>query len=129
MRFLVHGAVHPDAQAAFARHGHACHQLLELSDLTDAPAQAANHPNTLLPLLEKKQWNLVTVDADFVHALYEEKAAFGGLIVFILDNPDELHDQDKAVDRLFDRYPRLTPRRLYTVTPSRVKIRQLPGTM
>jgi hypothetical protein len=31
------------------------------------------------------------------------------------------------VDRLFDRYKRLSPGRLYTVTGSRVKVRQLPG--
>ena len=35
--------------------------------------------------------------------------------------------QATAIPRLFKRYPRLTPRRLYTVTPNRVKIRQLPG--
>jgi hypothetical protein len=36
-------------------------------------------------------------------------------------------EQDDAIDRLFKRYKRLTPGRLYTVTGSRVKVRQLPG--
>jgi hypothetical protein len=35
-------------------------------------------------------------------------------------------EQDDAVDRLFTRYKRLTPERLYTVTETRVKVRQLP---
>lgn len=127
MRFLLHGNPHPDVQAALTRHEHACHTPLELSALTDAPEAAANTPALLLPLLEKKQWNLLTTDADFVHTLYETKQEFSGLIVFILDNPDQLDDHGKAIDRLFERYPRLTPKRLYTITPSRVKIRQLPG--
>jgi hypothetical protein len=127
MRFLIHGAVHPDARAALTRHGHHSHELLELSAETEFPTVAADDPAQLLPLLEKKQWNLATTDADFIHLLYEKKSPFNGLILFILDNPEVLHDQDKAIDRLFERYPRLTPRRLYTVTPSRVKIRQLPG--
>jgi len=35
-------------------------------------------------------------------------------------------EQDDAIDRLYARYKRLTPGRMYTVTGSRVKIRQLP---
>ena len=38
-----------------------------------------------------------------------------------------LHTCVDAIDRLFARYKRLSPRRLYTVTATRVKIRQLPG--
>lgn len=127
MRFLIHGAVHPDARAALVRHGHHCHELLEMSGETEYPTVAADDPGKLLPLLEKKQWNLATTDAEFVHLLYEKKVAFNGLVLFILDDPEVLHDQDKAIDRLFERYPRLTARRLYTVTPNRVKVRQLPG--
>jgi hypothetical protein len=36
-------------------------------------------------------------------------------------------EQDDAIDRLFTRYKRLTPGRLYTVTETRVKVRQLPS--
>jgi hypothetical protein len=35
-------------------------------------------------------------------------------------------EQDDAIDRLFKRYKRLSPGRLYTVTAARVKVRQLP---
>jgi len=127
MRFLIHGAVHPDAQGALVKHEHVCHALLELSADTDAPTKMADDPALLMPLLDKKQWNLVTTDGDFLRALYEKKVAFGGLIIFILDDPEVLHDQGPAIDRLFERYPRLTAKRMYTITASRVKIRQLPG--
>lgn len=127
MRFLVHGAIHPDAQAAMQRHGHHCHSILELSADTDAPETLSEDPAALVKVLEKKQWYLLTTDGDFITRLYEAHVNYGGLIVQILDDPDVLRDQGPAVDRLFERYPRLTPRRLYTVTASRVKIRQLPG--
>jgi hypothetical protein len=35
--------------------------------------------------------------------------------------------QAEAIGRFFERYPRPAPGRLYTITPSRVKVRQLPG--
>ncbi|HVT81763.1 MAG TPA: hypothetical protein VHM90_14050 [Phycisphaerae bacterium] len=130
MRFLIHGAVHPEAAEALARHEQACHTLLELSGEAEAAGGAeaiAGDPALLLPLVEKKQWNLLTTDTAFVRDLYEKKVEFAGVVVQILDDPDVLHDQGPAIDRLFERYKRLTPRRLYTVTASRVKIRQLPG--
>jgi hypothetical protein len=130
MRFLIHGAVHPEATEALARHEHACHTLLELSGEAEAAGGAeaiVGDPALLLPLVEKKQWNLLTTDTAFVRDLYEKKVEFAGVVVQILDDPDVLHDQGPAIDRLFERYKRLTPRRLYTVTASRVKIRQLPG--
>ena len=50
---------------------------------------------------------------------------FNRSIVFLqLEGGDV--EQDDAVDRLFQRYKRLTAGRLYTVTGSRVKVRQLP---
>ncbi len=127
MRFCIHGPVHPEAQTALRQHKHATHSLLELSADTDAPTEVADDPALLLPLLEKRQWNLLTADNDFVRAIYDKKVTFAGIIVHILDDPAVLHDQGQAIERLFERYSRLTPRRLYTVTPSRVKIRQLPG--
>jgi hypothetical protein len=127
MRFLLHGPVNPEVPAALASHGHGVQTVLDLSEDTTAPEGAADDPRTLLPLLEKKQWSLLTLDPAFVHQLYEQKVQFANAIVLILDDPDDLHDQGAAITRLFERYKRLTPRRLYTVTRSRVKIRQLPG--
>lgn len=123
MRFYLHGTVSPEAVAALTRHGHAAHPAKELAE---ADAGPPTEPRELLAALTKKQWVLLTADAQLVHAIYDQRLAFpGGLIVLLLDNAVS---QAAAVDRLFARYPRLTPKRLYTVTPSRVKIRQLPGT-
>ncbi len=130
MRFLIHGAVHPEAMEALAKHEHACHALMELAgeaEQAGGTEAASADPAILLPLLDKKQWSLLTTDTAFVRDLYEKKVEFAGAVVQILDDPDVLHDQGPAIDRLFERYKRLTPRRLYTVTASRVKIRQLPG--
>jgi hypothetical protein len=129
MRFLIHGAVRPEVPAALVKRGHACHALPELAvDAgAGAPEAAALDPAILLPLLEKRQWNLLTTDAALVRALYEKKVSYGGMIVLVLDDPKAPRDQGRAIERLFERYPRLTPGRLYTVTASRVKIRQLPG--
>jgi hypothetical protein len=121
MRFLTHGQIHPDALVALKKHEQAAHQPEELGD----DANAAS-PATLLPILQKKQWNLLTTDTDFINDLYEQKFPFSGIIVLLLESV-EGPQQAAAIDRLFERYKRLTPRRLYTVTPSRVKIRQLPG--
>ena len=129
MRFLIHGAVRLEAPAAMAKRAHTCHALPEL--VADAEASvleaAALDPAVLLPLLEKRQWNLLTTEAALVRALYEKKVSFSGVIVLVLDDPESPRDQGRAIERLFDRYQRLTPGRLYTVTASRVKIRQLPG--
>lgn len=128
MHFFVHGAVSPDAQEALLKHEHRVHTAMELSAETDAPAELEEHPRELFKLLQAKQWHLFTTDADLIHQMYEEKIEFpGGVIVFMMDNPDVLNDQGEAVDRLFERYRRLTPKRLYTITASKIKIRQLPG--
>jgi len=62
-----------------------------------------------------------------VRDVYEKKIQFGGVIVQILDEITAAKAQADAIERLFERYKRLTPKRLYTVTANRVKIRQLPG--
>ena len=127
MRFLIHGAAPAEVAEALAHRGHVCHTLPELSADAGADAAAYDDPAILLPLLDKKQWHLLTADAALVRSVYEKKAPFGGVIVLVLNDPDAAHDRGRAIERLFERYPRLTPGRLYTVTPNRVKIRQLPG--
>ena len=126
MRFLVHGTITPEGQQAMLKNEQALHTVMELSEdgITEAMLDS---PAELLKMLAKKQWNLFTTDGDFVDRLYEEHVEFNGVIVLLLDDPAVLDDQAPAVERLFERYKRLTPRRLYTITPSRVKIRQLPG--
>ncbi|MGN6369735.1 MAG: hypothetical protein ACTHN5_15865 [Phycisphaerae bacterium] len=119
MRFYTLGTLSPQATDALKKHEQATHGAEELQTESTSPAE-------LLPALQKRQWELLTTDAGFIHALYEQKVAFSGVIVLLLEAEDG-EQQAAAVDRLFERYRRLTPRRLYTVTPSRVKVRQLPG--
>ncbi len=127
MRFLIHGAVGAEAAAALAKREHGCHTLPEFLADAGAPADAGRDPEVLLSWLDKKQWHVITTDAALVRDVYEKKIAFRGVIVLLLDHPDTPQDQSQALDRLFERYKRLTPGRLFTVTPNRVKIRQLPG--
>ena len=121
----MHGTVGDAARKALEKHEQVGHTLADLTEGdADSVADGAG-PQSLLLRLQKKQWNLITTDGDFVRDLYEKKVQFKGVIVQFL-NPDAATHAD-AVDRLFERYKRLTPGRLYTVTTSRVKIRQLPG--
>jgi hypothetical protein len=130
MQFLIHGTVPAEVPAALVSKQHAVHAAGELAGEADGagpPAALAADPALLLPLLEKKQWHLLTTDANFVRDLYEKKVAFRGIIVLVLAESGGKEADSQAVERLFERYKRLTPGRLYTVTPNRVKIRQLPG--
>jgi len=111
MRFVLHGEISEEVRAALIAAGHGCYALEEV------PEDVAE----LLGELGKRQWDLMTVDGEFVRQIYERKVAFGGVVVQILGGAENV------VERLFERYPRLTGRRLYMVTRSRVKIRQLPG--
>jgi len=105
---------------ALKRHEHQVHQISELQLPADASA------SEILKSAEKKQWDVLTTDAALGDAPFSEDASFSRTIVHLhLEGGDV--EQDDAIDRLFERYKRLSPRRLYTVTPTRVKIRQLPG--
>ena len=120
MQWLLHGTLSSAVADALKRHEHQTHTLAELDLPADAP-----HID-LLKAAQQKQWDVITNDHDLVNAPFEHDFYFKRTIVFLqLEGHDV--EQDDAVDRLFDRYKRLTPRRLYTVTATRVKIRQLPG--
>jgi hypothetical protein len=127
MRFVIHDVVRAEAVAALARKEHQGRPLQELLAGADAPAEAAADLAVLLAWLDQGQWQLLTTDAALVRAVYERKIPYRGVIVFLIEDADDPQDQGQAVERLFERYRRLTPGRLYTVTPNRVKIRQLPG--
>lgn len=84
-------------------------------------------PAEVLEAARVAQLEIMTADETIAHAPYGEDAArFGRTIVYLLVDRQDV-EQDDAVDRLFARYKRLSAGRLYTVTASRVKIRQLPG--
>jgi hypothetical protein len=71
------------------------------------------------------QLDICTTDAALSAAPFLLKFWFNRSIVYLQLEGGEV-EQDDAIDRLFARYKRLTPGRLYTVTGSRVKVRQLP---
>lgn len=119
MHFLLHANLTPAVADAIRRHGHQPHDLPEL----ELPA-AADHLE-ILKAAQKRQWDLLTADAELANACFEHDYYFQRTIVFLQLEGEDV-EQDDAVDRLFQRYKRLSTRRLYTVTATRVKVRQLP---
>ena len=120
MQVLLHGNITPAVSEALKKHGHQTHDVSELDlgpviDMTD-----------ILQGAKTKQWDVLTADASLAHAPFESDRWFDRSIIFLRLAGGEV-EQDDAIERLFARYKRLTPRRLYTVTEKRVKIRQLPG--
>ena len=120
MRWLLHGNLTPAVADALKRHEHTTFPLAELG----VPASATN--GEVIRAAQSKQWDVITDDAELVNSVFEEDIWFNRSIVFLQLSGGDV-EQDDAIDRLFTRYKRLTPGRLYTVTESRVKIRQLPS--
>src|ERR1043165_4466881 len=118
MQWLFHGRKSGAGGAGRKRHKHQVHQGSELELAADAP------PAEIFRIAQKKQWDILTTDSALADAPFEQNTPFNRTIVHLhLEGGDV--EQDDAIDRLFERYKRLSPRRLYTVTPTRVKIRQL----
>jgi hypothetical protein len=115
MRFVPHGSLTPAVADALKRHEHQVVAPLEIFDSTE-----------FLKTAHKQQLDIVTTDGALVDVIYAQKLPFGRSIVFLQLKGTDV-EQDAAIDRLFARYKRLTPGRLYTVTATRVKIRQLPS--
>jgi hypothetical protein len=115
MRWLLHGKLFPSVAEALGRH-----------DQSTTVAEADLTADQVFEAARKQQLEVMTADAALPESLFTGDAAnFKRLIVHLNVHPGEV-EQDDAVDRLFARYKRLTPGRLYTVTATRVKIRQLP---
>jgi hypothetical protein len=120
MRWVLHGTLTAAVAEALKRHGHAACPVSELGVATDAAAC------DLLAAATRQQLDLITSDAALVNAIYDQDIWFKRVVVF-LQLPGGEVEQDDAVDRLFARYKRLTPGRLYTMTETRAKVRQLPS--
>ena len=121
MRWLLHGTLTPAVADALRQRG---------DTVVDAAAAGVMPDSSHADVLKgahKAQLDLMTSDAKLAETSFAEGAPpFGRSIVYLqLEGGDV--EQDDAVTRLFERYKRLTPGRLYTVTGSRVKIRQLPS--
>jgi hypothetical protein len=115
MRWLLHGNLTPAAGEALRRHGHT----------VEALKSPADDLFELLKTAGKKQLDILTADPQLAEAPFKNSSRFTRSIVFLQLAGGDV-EQDDAIDRLFARYKRLTPGRLYTVTGNRVKIRQLP---
>ena len=124
MRLLLHGNLTPAVAEALRTRGDTVRQVGDVGIAPDAPA------DDVLKAAQKDQAEVLTTDPALAGALFDRESPaprFDRSIVFFqLEGGDV--EQDDAVTRLFERYKRLTPGRLYTVTASRVKVRQLPGT-
>lgn len=120
MRWLLHGNLTHAVAEALKRHEHTAFPFAELG----MPDGAAS--GEVVRAAQAKQWDIITTDADLVNAVFDEDIWFNRSIVFLQLGGGDV-EQDDAIDRLFTRYKRLTPGRLYTVTETRVKIRQLPS--
>lgn len=120
MRWLVHGNLTQAAIDALVRHEH------KTESLPDSGLTPESSPEEVLKAAQKRQLDVMTASPELASAPFDLQFPFNRSIVFLqLEGGDV--EQDDAIDRLFERYKRLTPGRLYTVTASRVKVRQLPG--
>ena len=121
MRWLIHGThTTPAVAEALVRHGH------KVVQPADVPVEPEASPDAVLEAAHKAQLDVLTTDAALADAPFQVPGKFARTVVFLQLEGGEV-EQDDAIDRLFDRYKRLSPGRLYTVTSTRVKIRQLPG--
>ena len=115
MRWLVHGTLSRAVDEALVRHEHSASRL---DDEDRSSEEILEHARV-------QQLDIVTDGDALVSAATSGDSRFARSIVFLQLEGGEV-EQDDAIDRLFARYKRLTPGRLYTVTGSRVKVRQLP---
>lgn len=120
MRWLLHGNLTAAVSEALKRHGH------EVVDPAKVGLTPESNAEDVLKAAKKDQLDLLTADQAMAQAPFDQDFWFNRSMVFLqLEGGDV--EQDDAVDRLFERYKRLTPGRLYTVTGTRVKVRQLPA--
>jgi hypothetical protein len=120
MRWLLHGPMSSAVADALVRHGHSAKNMLELG----LPPET--DPATVLRTADAAQLDILTTDASLSSAAFAMDIWLNRSMVYLQLEGGAV-EQDDAVDRLFARYSRLTPGRLYTVTGSRVKVRQLPA--
>jgi len=119
MHFLACGPLIPAVTDALRRHGHQVHTPGEIH----VPPEAT--PPDVLAAAQTRQWDIVTADPVLAGAPHQACLPFSRCIVFLQLPASDL-EHDHAIDRLFNRYKRLSTSRLYTITTTRVKIRQLP---
>ncbi len=125
MRFLIQGTadapIHAEAEAALESHGHKCHRPADLAT-ADQPAPGPQEVPELLKALANHQLFLMTTNEATVHEIFNKKLNFGEIVVLLV-HARTADEQAAAIDRLFERFKRLSLRRLYTVTNGKAKVR------
>jgi hypothetical protein len=121
MRWLLHGPMTSAVADALRGRGDSVVDAASVGVAAESP-----HAD-VLTAAHKAQVDLMTTDPKLAESPFAADAPPFGRSIVYLQLPGGDVEQDDAVDRLFERYKRLTPGRLYTVTGTRVKIRQLPG--
>ena len=113
IKVLIDEDVHLALAEALRRHGDDPRDVGDL-ELPGDPA-----PGEFFKAAQAKQLDVMTDDAALVNAIFDKPIGFNRCIVYLqLEGGDV--ERDDAVDRLFARYKRLSPGRLYSVTGSRV---------
>jgi predicted nuclease of predicted toxin-antitoxin system len=120
MRWLLHGKLTPAVAEALKRHDQTPVTLAE-AGLTETSPLAE-----VLETAKKKQLDILTADGDLPDEVFKQDLYLKRTIVYLQLAGEDV-EQDDAIDRLFERYKRLSIDRLYTVTETRVKVRQLPS--
>jgi hypothetical protein len=94
----------------------------------DVGLPAGATPDEVFEAARRNQLEVFTDDADLANAPFAPATEinFAGRTLVFIQAAGEGADAAGAVERLFERYKRLSHGRLYTVTGSRVKVRQLP---
>ena len=122
MQFFLYGQFDPGVAEALRATGHQVHE--ELPDRARSGPEPSDE-REVLAAIAAQQWMLLTNVRDLVEHAMDQRLA-GPPIMVLLAHAISPAAQRDAITRLFERYPRLSPGRLYTITPSRVKVRQLP---
>jgi hypothetical protein len=120
MRWLLHGKLTPAVAEALKRHEQTPVTLVE-AGLTESSSL-----EEVIETAKKKQLDILTADGDLPDEVFKKDLYLKRAIVFLQLKGEDV-EQDDAIDRLFKRYKRLSIDRLYTVTETRVKVRQLPA--
>jgi len=119
MRWLIHGTLTPAVTEAVIRHGHSVRSPADVGLTDESPLI------DILKTAHAKQLDLMTNSPDLIETQFVAGKRFDRSIVYLQLAGGDV-EQDDAIDRLFARYKRLSPEMLYTVTETRVKVRQLP---
>jgi len=119
MQWLIHNSL-PGVAEALTALEHKSHAIEELALAPEATSEQ------ILAAARAKQWDIITSDSSLALAPFDLPGVYNRCIVFLQLQGGET-EWFVAISRLFERFKRPAQGRLYTVTGTRVKVRQLPS--